>query len=191
MFIILKAEADCECGSTPTDWQCTDNNGTTYLGGQAGFQFCVNQRSDIWRNGIDCVYCDICSNSAWMKCQCGTATECGTSTPKPVATATCPCGSNVTEWQCTDNNKTSYQGGEAGYQECIAQRTDIWDSSVDCKYCCKVTGWLGSLGRCECISESECDNINDDETGNTANLIKVGVYFWVLIGLNSMYVCIV
>ena len=70
----------------------------------------------------------------------------------------CSCGSSVTEWQCTDFDGNVFQGGQAGFQDCVAERDDLWDSQVDCVYCYKCTG-SGGLGRCECNVQSECSDV--------------------------------
>ena len=95
----------------------------------------------------------------------------------------CSCGTSVTEWQCTDYNGTTYQGGQAGYQDCVSSRSDIYDSQVDCTYCYKCTG-SGSLGRCECDSSYNCSDL-----GSAAAAISAVIIVFIVIGVICCLIC--
>ena len=69
----------------------------------------------------------------------------------------CTCPSAVTGWQCTDNEGNVYYGGNAGYEECVQDRSDLWNGVLDCKYCYKCLD--SGIADCECDVQENCDDV--------------------------------
>eukprot|EP01083_Nonionella_stella_P001708 4852_1 len=70
-------QVDCSCGSSVEKWQCTDDDGNTFQGGKPGYTTCVEERSDIWDNVLDCKYCYKCTGSAALgECECDVQENC-------------------------------------------------------------------------------------------------------------------
>eukprot|EP01084_Bolivina_argentea_P015756 29521_1 len=70
----------------------------------------------------------------------------------------CSCGTTLEKWQCTRNDGSVVKGGEGGFQECVDERNDLWDSPVNCVYCYKCVG-SGGLGECECDVQENCSDV--------------------------------
>eukprot|EP01084_Bolivina_argentea_P040426 74723_1 len=71
------SQVDCSCGTTIADWQCTDNSGSTYVGGTDGFTDCIDERDDIWEGETDCKYCYKCTDGSGLgTCECDNASNC-------------------------------------------------------------------------------------------------------------------
>mmetsp|Transcript_9595 Transcript_9595/g.15442 ORF Transcript_9595/g.15442 Transcript_9595/m.15442 type:complete len:162 (-) Transcript_9595:256-741(-) len=76
-LLLLRAQVDCSCGSSPTEWRCTSKNGTQYQGGEDGYSQCVSSRSDIWESQVNCVYCYKCTGNAGLgECECDERQNC-------------------------------------------------------------------------------------------------------------------
>ena len=68
----------------------------------------------------------------------------------------CTC-TNDEDWQCTDYDGNTYTAQQAGYSECVDERSDIWVERANCKYCYKCVGSAGS-GGCECDVQENCED---------------------------------
>lgn len=68
----------------------------------------------------------------------------------------CTC-TNAEDWQCTDYDGNVYQALEAGFGDCVEERSDLWKSRVNCVYCYKCIGSAGA-GGCECDVQENCQD---------------------------------
>lgn len=70
-------QVDCSCGTSITDWQCTDFDGNVYVGGNAGYSECIDERDDLWESEVDCKYCFKCVGSGGLgECECDVQQNC-------------------------------------------------------------------------------------------------------------------
>mmetsp|Transcript_43888 Transcript_43888/g.72493 ORF Transcript_43888/g.72493 Transcript_43888/m.72493 type:complete len:164 (-) Transcript_43888:221-712(-) len=69
----------------------------------------------------------------------------------------CTCTSETNNWQCTFEDGTTVDGTDFNFKTCVDERDDLWESTVDCKFCYKCTGSAG-IGTCECDTSGNCNS---------------------------------